>query len=171
MLSNDWSNNDAHDLWENNDDLLITRPDLIKKLVAAATNATTATSSNAPVRNKMVKEADEPVMTDAQQYEHFAKLAMRELAANKLEDFVLLKNDKLRNWWKDVLEAEEHERRKQEAIAHRAALREQGLAKLSDEEKAALGLGPTVATTKVEKKKTGGLKLTCGDYAYMDYGL
>lgn len=87
-------------------------------------------------------EVDEsvPVTREDRLFESFAKEAMRELAEQGLADFVLIRNDKLRTWWQGVLKKELEERIRKEKIAHKKALREQGLSKLSDEEKEALGL-------------------------------
>ncbi len=88
-----------------------------------------------------------PVMDrKAKQFEDFAKEAMHELAKAGIADFVLLKNDKLRTWWQQVLKEELAEQVKKDAIAHKKQLKEQALSKLSDEEKEALGL------TKKEKR-------------------
>ena len=88
------------------------------------------------------KEIDEitPETKEDRLFESFAKEAMRELDAQGLAEFVLLRNDKLRTWWQKILKEELAERIRKEKIAHKKALREQGLAKLSDEEKEALGL-------------------------------
>jgi hypothetical protein len=76
----------------------------------------------------------------AKQFEEFAKAAMHELAEHGLADFVLLKNDKLRAWWQQVLKEELAAQTKREAIERKKMLKEQALSKLSDEEKEALGL-------------------------------
>jgi len=81
-----------------------------------------------------------PVSREDKLFESFAKEAMRELVAHNIADFVLLKNDKLRKWWQDVVKQERIEQERRERIEHRRQLKEQALAKLSDEEKEALGL-------------------------------
>lgn len=71
---------------------------------------------------------------------NYAYIAMKALEDNGIEDFVLLKHDDLRKWWawqKDRMR--EHELEVQEK-ARRAELRKNALARLSDEEKIALGL-------------------------------
>lgn len=73
-------------------------------------------------------------------FEKFAKEAMGALVEAGIADFVLLKNDKLRKWWQDVVKKELAAQAKREAIQRKAELKEQALAKLSDEEKEALGL-------------------------------
>lgn len=73
-------------------------------------------------------------------FEVFATEAMRELVESGKADFVLLKNDKLRAWWQQVVSDELAEQARKDAIAHKKQLKEQALSKLSDEEKEALGL-------------------------------
>ena len=73
-------------------------------------------------------------------FETFAAEAMRELVAAGKADFVLLKNDKLRAWWQDLVKRELAEQARLEAIARKKLLKEQALSKLSEEEKEALGL-------------------------------
>lgn len=88
------------------------------------------------------KEQDDyvPETKEDRMFESFAKEAMRELVTAGLADFVLLRNDKLRKWWQEVVKKEMAEQAKREAIEHKKKLKEQALAKLSDEEKEALGL-------------------------------
>lgn len=81
-----------------------------------------------------------PVTREDKLFESFAKEAMRGLVEHGVADFVLLKNDKLRTWWQVVVKAEQIEQAKREAAEHKRQLKEQALAKLSDEEKEALGL-------------------------------
>ena len=87
-------------------------------------------------------EEDEltPVTSEDRLFESFAKEAMRGLVEHGIADFVLLKNDKLRAWWQRVVKQEQIAQAKREAAAHKKMLKEQALAKLSDEEKEALGL-------------------------------
>lgn len=89
-----------------------------------------------------VAEADElvPETREDRMFESFAKEAMRELVKAGIADFVLLKNDKLRSWWQKVVKEELAEQARREAREHKRMLKEQALAKLSDEEKEALGL-------------------------------
>lgn len=66
--------------------------------------------------------------------------AMTELEKNGVEDFLLLQDDELRNWWKqhkiDDAKAEAARKAKREA----AKLRKEALAKLTDAEKKVLGI-------------------------------
>ena len=70
----------------------------------------------------------------------FAKEAMRELEKNGLEDFVLLKNDKLRAWWKKIKAHEAYIEAKRIEKEHKERVRDEALAKLTDEELKILGL-------------------------------
>ena len=67
-------------------------------------------------------------------------ITMTALVESGQEDFLLLKNDDLRAWW---IERQEYLRKKEEAEQaklRRAELKAQVLARLTDEEKAALGI-------------------------------
>lgn len=55
-------------------------------------------------------------------------------------DFLLLKDDEIRNWWGGVVNQREAVRRQQEELQRREQLRAQALSKLTDEERNALGL-------------------------------
>jgi len=92
---------------------------------------------------KALKEEDDtevPETREERLFESFAKEAMGALVEAGNADFVLLRNDKLRKWWQEVVRKDLAEKARIEAIARKKALKEQGLAKLSDEEKEALGL-------------------------------
>ena len=73
-------------------------------------------------------------------FERFAKEAMTVLVEHGLADFLLLKNDKLRAWWAAEVKKDLAAQAKRDAIERKRQLQEQALAKLSDEELAALGL-------------------------------
>lgn len=84
-----------------------------------------------------VRKAPKPSPAD---FETFTKEAVRALVEAGLADFVLLKNDKLRAWWQHVLAEELREQARLEELARLAKVKEDALSKLSDEEKAVLGL-------------------------------
>ena len=66
--------------------------------------------------------------------------ALTELESNGIEDLLLLKDDETREWWAKHKEAD---RRAQAALAEKrriAKIKKAALAKLSDEEKLALGI-------------------------------
>lgn len=76
-----------------------------------------------------------------------AEKVMRELARNHLEDFVILQNDDVREWWTEIIE---EDKRKAAEIAAKEAAREareekarrkaEILSRLTDEEKKILGV-------------------------------
>jgi hypothetical protein len=70
----------------------------------------------------------------------FAYLAMDTLEKNGIEDFVLLKNDDLRAWWKSHKEAMTQEAADKAERLRRYELKQQALAKLTPEEREALGI-------------------------------
>lgn len=71
---------------------------------------------------------------------NFAYLAMDALEKNNIEDFVLLKNDDLRAWWKNHKEFMAEEVADKLARLRRYELKQQALAKLTAEEREALGI-------------------------------
>jgi len=70
----------------------------------------------------------------------FAYIAMDTLEKNGIEDFVLLKNDDLRAWWKGHKEAMAQEAADKAARLRKYELKQQALAKLTPEEREALGV-------------------------------
>lgn len=70
----------------------------------------------------------------------FAFIAMKHLEDNNMQDFVLLKHDGLRQWWHEYKETLRRQEEANLAKLRRAEIRAQALARLSDEEKEALGL-------------------------------
>lgn len=73
-------------------------------------------------------------------FEGFCEQLMDELVKNGLEDFVLLRNDKLRNWWGRVLKRREKIAKRKEDDRKREEL----LSRLSDEDKRLLGITPKI---------------------------
>lgn len=69
-----------------------------------------------------------------------AHIAMQTLEENNMADFVLLKHDDIRDWWTERKVELLRQRAMAEAKARRAELRARALARLTDEEKEALGL-------------------------------
>ena len=69
-----------------------------------------------------------------------AHIAMQTLEENGIADFVLLKHDDVRDWWKERKLEIERRNAEVEAKARKAELRARALARLTDEEKEALGL-------------------------------
>ena len=66
--------------------------------------------------------------------------AMTELVKAGYADFLVLKDDEIREWWEQHQEADRKAREKEERKKERTKLRRQALKKLSEEEKIALGL-------------------------------
>jgi hypothetical protein len=84
-------------------------------------------------------------------FEKFAVEAMEELEANGMADLLLLKNDKLREWWKAHKEEEARKlaaRLEKERVAR---VREEALAKLSTEERKVLGISTGTRRTRNTK--------------------
>ena len=76
----------------------------------------------------------------AKVFERIAYTVMRALEENALEDFVLLQNREVREWWTGVKAREEIVRKALEAKTHRERVITEALAKLTAEEKKLLGL-------------------------------
>jgi len=66
--------------------------------------------------------------------------AMTELVKAGYADFLILKDDEVREWWEKHQEADRKAREKEERKKERTRLRRAALKKLSEEEKIALGL-------------------------------
>lgn len=71
---------------------------------------------------------------------NFAYIAMKHLEDNDMQDFVLIKHDDLRDWWQGHKEQLARAEEARQARLRRAEIKERALARLSDEEKEALGL-------------------------------
>ena len=69
-----------------------------------------------------------------------AQRIMDALCENGQGDFLLLRDDEIREWWTAVTKQREAERRKKAAARRKAELRASGLSKLTAEERNALGL-------------------------------
>ena len=69
-----------------------------------------------------------------------AHIALQTLEDNDIADFVLLKHDDIRDWWKERKLEVQRQQEATEARARRAELRLRALARLTEEEKEALGL-------------------------------
>jgi hypothetical protein len=66
--------------------------------------------------------------------------AMTELVKSGYADFLVIKDDEVREWWEKHQEADRKAREKEERKKERTKLRRAALRKLSEEEKIALGL-------------------------------
>ena len=74
--------------------------------------------------------------------------AMTELESQGKADFLLLKNDELRAWWGKHKEADRKRMEDEAAKAKLEAFKKAALDKLTDEERAVLGLAPRVKRVK-----------------------
>ena len=69
-----------------------------------------------------------------------AHIAMQTLEENNIADFVLLKHDDVRDWWKERKLEIQRRNAEVEAKARKAEIKARALARLTEEEKEALGL-------------------------------
>jgi hypothetical protein len=88
-------------------------------------------SSDADVK-RLKKEADKLA--------RIACKALTELESQGRADFLLLKDEEVRAWWEKHQEDDRRAREKAEARARRDQLKQEALAKLSDEERKVLGI-------------------------------
>jgi len=82
-----------------------------------------------------------------QQCDRLARIAcavMEELIKQGKEDFLVLKNEEVRTWWEEHVNADRKEKARIAEIERKERVRAEALARLSDEEKELLGLKPTV---------------------------
>jgi len=84
---------------------------------------------------------------EADKLARFACAAMEELIKHGKADFLILKNDELREWWEKHQEEDRKAREAEERKQRRIQIKKEALDKLTDEEKEILGL--------IKKKKTG----------------
>lgn len=86
-----------------------------------------------------------------QQADKLARIAckaMQALEELEQEDFLLLKDDEVREWWTAHKEADRKERARVAELQRREAVKQEALNKLSAEEKELLGLAPTKKSSK-----------------------
>ncbi len=77
---------------------------------------------------------------EADKLARIACQALQALEDMGKEDFLLLKDDEIREWWKSHKEADRQARAEAEAKQKKKEAKERLLARLTDEEKALLGL-------------------------------
>ena len=77
---------------------------------------------------------------EADKLARIACKAMDALTELEQEDFLLLKDDEVREWWQAHQEADRKERARVAEIERKAQIKAEALARLSDEEKEVLGL-------------------------------
>jgi len=66
--------------------------------------------------------------------------AMTELVKSGKADFLILKDDEVREWWEQHQEADRKAREEKERKQREAKIKKEALAKLTDEEKKLLGI-------------------------------
>ena len=77
---------------------------------------------------------------EADKLARIACAAMTELVKHGKADFLVLQNDELREWWEAHQEADRKEKEREARAQKRKEIKEQALARLTEEEKEALGL-------------------------------
>jgi hypothetical protein len=108
----------------------ISRKDLVRELHKIYYKDFTSQSSDSAYSLK--KKCD--------QLAGIAHLALQTLEDNNMADFVLLKHDDIRDWWIERKLEVQRQQAAAEAKIRRAEIKERALARLTDEEKEALGL-------------------------------
>lgn len=86
---------------------------------------------------------DRDIQALKQEADKLARIACKALQALEdmgKEDFILLKDDEVREWWQQHQEADRRARAAEEAKRLKKEARARAIAKLTDEEKALLGL-------------------------------
>lgn len=79
--------------------------------------------------------------------------AMEELVRQGKADFLVLRNEEVREWWEAHVEADRREKVRVAEIERRERVKQEALARLSDEEKELLGLKKPAV--KKHKKSVG----------------
>jgi len=73
---------------------------------------------------------------------------MTELERNEVEDLLLLQDDEVRTWWKKHKEDDAREQARIAELLRRERVKEEALARLSDEEREVLGLNPPTTVSR-----------------------
>ena len=84
--------------------------------------------------------------------------AMEQLEKSGRADFILIEDDELREWWSQHKEADRKEKARLAEIERKKKVKEEALAKLSDEEKQLLGLPTGKKGKKVSKDEVEGIR-------------
>jgi hypothetical protein len=97
--------------------------------------------NNMPCRDyEADRQYDYEVKAQNDRLARIACKAMNELVKSGYADFLLLKDDEVREWWDKHQEADRKAREAAAKKSHLAKVKREALAKLSDEEKAVLGI-------------------------------
>jgi hypothetical protein len=83
--------------------------------------------------------------------------AMEQLEKSGRADFILIEDDELREWWSQHKEADRKEKARIAEIERRKKVKEEALAKLSDEEKELLGISSPKKVKGVSKADVAGM--------------
>jgi hypothetical protein len=94
--------------------------------------------------------------TEADKLARIACKAMTALEEMEKEDFLLLKDEEVREWWAAHKEADRKERARVAEAERKERVKAEALASLSDEAKELLGLAKHSPKKKVAGKKVGG---------------
>ena len=86
--------------------------------------------------------------------------ALTELEKNEVEDLLLLQDDEVRTWWQKHKEDDAREQARLAEIERKARVKQEALARLSDEEKELLGLAPKKSANISSAKKSSGRALS-----------
>lgn len=78
--------------------------------------------------------------------------AMEELVKQGKADFLVLKNEEVRDWWEAHIEADRREKARVAEKERRERVKQEALDRLTDEEKELLGLAPKKKHKKHEPK-------------------
>lgn len=92
------------------------------------------------------------------QADKMARIACKAMAAleeNGIEDFLVLKDEEVREWWAQHKEADRREQARIAEKERRERVKAEALAKLSSEERELLGLAPKVKSSKVKTARAG----------------
>lgn len=79
--------------------------------------------------------------------------ALTELEENGLEDLLLLKDDEVRTWWKKHKEDDAREQARLAEIERKERVKQEALAKLSDEERKLLGISVDKRSGKLRQPR------------------
>ena len=77
--------------------------------------------------------------------------ALTELEKNEVEDLLLLKDEEVRVWWKKHKEDDAREQARLAEIGRKERVKQEALAKLSDEERKLLGISVDKRTGKLRR--------------------
>jgi hypothetical protein len=107
-----------------------------------------------------------------QQCDRLARIAcaaMEELVKQGKEDFLVLKNPEVAEWWTAHVKADRKEKARIAEIERKERVRAEALARLSDEEKELLGLNPTLKIKGLKRRDVFSFDPSEEDSEYQTY--